>query len=125
MNNNYNIAVSAINLLSDGLTSENDTKTREALNMISNDFSWEGLEVVKMEWDELLLEMSHTQSQNFLDYKIPLYEIGSYQFYDKKSRDEYLLRKIEMDLDYLKSVVSSSDSEIIDDMINDIKMLKT
>ena len=85
MNNNYNIAVSAINLLSDGLTSENQT----------------------------------------LDYKIPIYEIGSYQFYDKKSRDEYLLRKIEMDLDYLKSVVSSSDSEIIDDMINDIKMLKT
>ena len=43
MNNNYNIAVSAINLLSDGLTSENDTKTKEALNMISKDFSWEGL----------------------------------------------------------------------------------
>ena len=121
MNNNYNIAVSAINLLSDGLTSDNNTKIREAINMIGNDFSWEGLEVVKMEWDELLSEMS----QNFLDYKIPLYEIGSYQFYDKKSRDEYLLRKIERDLIYLKSVVSSSDSEIIDDMINDIKMLKT
>ena len=57
MNNNYNIAVSAINLLSDGLTSNNHTKTREALNMIGKDFSWEGLEVVKMEWDELLLEI--------------------------------------------------------------------
>lgn len=122
MNNNYNIAVSAINLLSDGLTSENQTKINEAISMINDDnFSWEGLEVVKMEWDELLLE-KHRET---LDYKIPIYEIGSYQFYDKKSRDEYLLRKIEMDLDYLKSVVSSSDSEIIDDMINDIKMLKT
>lgn len=60
MNNNYNIAVSAINLLSDGLTSDNDTKTREAINMIGNDFSWEGLEVVKMEWDELLLEIKQT-----------------------------------------------------------------
>lgn len=57
MNNNYNIAVSAINLLSDGLTSNNHTKTREALNMIDKNFSWEGLEVVKMEWDELLLEI--------------------------------------------------------------------
>jgi hypothetical protein len=58
MNNNYNIAVSAINLLSDGLTSNNHTKIREALNMIHDEnFSWDGLEVVKMEWDELLLEI--------------------------------------------------------------------
>lgn len=58
MNNNYNIAVSAINLLSDGLTSNNHTKIREALNMIHGEnFSWDGLEVVKMEWDELLLEI--------------------------------------------------------------------
>ena len=58
MNNNYNIAVSAINLLSDGLTSNNHIKIREALNMIHNEsFSWDGLDVVKMEWDELLLEI--------------------------------------------------------------------
>jgi hypothetical protein len=58
MNNNYNIAVSAINLLSDGLTSNNHTKRREALNMINDEnFSWDGLEVVKMEWDELRLEI--------------------------------------------------------------------
>jgi hypothetical protein len=58
MNNNYNIAVSAINLLSDGLTSNNQTKINNAISMINDDnFSWEGLEVVKMEWDELLLEI--------------------------------------------------------------------
>lgn len=58
MNNNYNIAVSAINILSDGLTSNNHFKIREALNMIHSDtFSWDGLEVVKMEWDELVLEI--------------------------------------------------------------------
>jgi hypothetical protein len=59
MNNNYNIAVSAINLFSDGLSSNNYFKVREALDMVHNDgFSWDGLEVVKMEWDGLRLELS-------------------------------------------------------------------
>ncbi len=59
MNNNYNIAVSAINLFSDGLSSDNYIKVREALDMVRNDgFSWDGLEVVKMEWDELRSELN-------------------------------------------------------------------
>lgn len=59
MNNNYNIAVSAINLFSDGLSSNNYVKVREALDMVRNDgFSWDGLEVVKIEWDELRLELA-------------------------------------------------------------------
>jgi hypothetical protein len=49
MNNNYNIAVSAINLLGDGLTSDNQTKINDTINMINDEnFSWEGLEVVKI-----------------------------------------------------------------------------
>lgn len=57
MNNNYNIAVSAINLFSDGLSSNNYVKVREALDMVRNEgFSWDGLEIVK-KWDELILEL--------------------------------------------------------------------
>lgn len=59
MNNNYNIAVSAVKLFSDGLSSNNYIKVREALNMVRTDgFSWDGLEVVQMEWDECRYELN-------------------------------------------------------------------
>ena len=76
MNNNYNIAVSAINLLSDGLTSNNQTKINNAISMINDDnFSWEGLEVVKMEWDELLLEIK----RRYEEVKVKLKQIEQSQ----------------------------------------------
>lgn len=49
MNNNYNIAVSVINLFSDGLSSNNYVKVREALGMVRNDgFSCDGLDTKRL-----------------------------------------------------------------------------
>lgn len=48
------IVESAISLLKDGISSGNSNKKTEAVNAIPDSFSWTDLEVLKMEWDELV-----------------------------------------------------------------------
>jgi len=52
------IAESAISLLEDGISSGNKTKIISAYNIIEDDdtFSWDGLEVLFMEWNDLVDE---------------------------------------------------------------------
>ena len=52
------IAESAISLLEDGISSGNKTKIISAYNIIEEDdtFSWDGLEVLFMEWNDLVDE---------------------------------------------------------------------
>ena len=53
-NNMYMKAVSALNLLRDGVTSDNKAKILEAYAIVeAEDFSWDNLEVVFMEWNGL------------------------------------------------------------------------
>jgi hypothetical protein len=59
-NNMYTKAESALNLLRDGVTSDNKTKILEAYNIIeAEDFSWDNLEVIFMEWDDLIEEANN------------------------------------------------------------------
>ena len=48
------IVESAISLLKDGISSGNDRKKIAATKAIPDSFSWADLEVLKMEWDELI-----------------------------------------------------------------------
>lgn len=52
------IAESVISLLEDGISSGNKTKIISAYNIIEDDdtFSWDGLEVLFMEWNDLVDE---------------------------------------------------------------------
>jgi len=51
------IAESAINLLKDGINSDNKTKILAAYDMVENEtFYWDGLDVIYMEWEELIDE---------------------------------------------------------------------
>lgn len=52
------IAESAISLLEDGISSGNKTKIISAYNIIEEDdtFSWDGLGVLFMEWNDLVDE---------------------------------------------------------------------
>jgi len=52
------IAESAISLLEDGINSGNKAKIISAYNIIDDDdtFSWDGLEVIFMEWNDLVDE---------------------------------------------------------------------
>ena len=54
----YMIADAAINLLRDGVNSDSKTKILAAYDIIDEDenFSWDGLEVCYMEWEELVDE---------------------------------------------------------------------
>jgi hypothetical protein len=54
----------------------------------------------------------------------PLYQIGSTSFVTKDAMNEYLLRRVSNDLEYLKTNANSSDKEIIIEMIKDINILK-
>lgn len=58
ISNNFLKATSAIKLLKDGITSANKKKILEAYNAITEDesFTWDGLDVPFMEWDELVDE---------------------------------------------------------------------
>jgi hypothetical protein len=54
----YLIAHSAVTLLRDGVNQDNKTKILAAYNAIEEDksFSWDGLDVIYMEWEELMDE---------------------------------------------------------------------
>lgn len=49
---------SAISLLKDGINSENKSKIVSAYEILNTDqnFNWKDLEVLRMEWDELMEE---------------------------------------------------------------------
>ena len=53
----YLIAHSAVTLLRDGVNSDSKTKILAAYNAIEDEtFSWNGLDVIYMEWEELMDE---------------------------------------------------------------------
>lgn len=49
------LAESAINLLKDGINSDNKTKILAAYSSLEN-FNWKDLDVIYMEWEELMDE---------------------------------------------------------------------
>lgn len=57
MNNKTRIAESAVKLLRDGIHTRNKSKILSAYEAINHDsFDWDGLDVLFMEWDELIDE---------------------------------------------------------------------
>lgn len=46
----------ALELLNDGITSNNETKIKEALSQVDKGFNWNGLEVLKTIWSETKVE---------------------------------------------------------------------